>query len=66
LKFRPNLIHVRAWYKGLFLTKLFTPRTPVLFQYHGTDIREKEIPWYVKRFSNKIMTSTKDLVGEGI
>lgn len=66
LRFKPDLIHVRAGPKGLILAKLFAPRTPVVMQFHGTDIRGKEIPWYVKKLANKIIVSTKDLVREGV
>ncbi|MFX0014123.1 MAG: hypothetical protein ACFFB2_06510 [Promethearchaeota archaeon] len=66
LSFKPDLIHVRAWTKGLILAKLFSPRVPIVFQYHGTEIRGREIPIYVKRLATKILVSTKDLLREGV
>lgn len=66
LTFRPDLIHIRAWEKGLFFARFFAPRTPIVFQYHGTDIRGREIPIYVKKLANIILVSTKDLLREGV
>ncbi len=60
------MIHVRAWHKGLILARIFAPRTPVVFQYHGTDIRGKTIPRFVRRLATKILVSTKDLLQDGV
>lgn len=69
--FRPDIIHVHGWDKGVLLGRLVGLRTFIIMHYHGTDIRGKDIrgkviPGYVKRFSSKIIVSTKDLLRNGV
>lgn len=62
LRFRPNIVHINSWSKGIFLVKMFAPRSKLVFQFHGSDLRGKTIPWFVKFFSKIILVSTKDLI----
>jgi len=62
LFFKPEIVHINAWSKAVLFTKIFAPKSKIIIQFHGTDLRGKKIPWYVKLFSNKILVSTKDLL----
>jgi len=62
LFFRPEIVHINAWSKAVLFTKIFAPKSKIIMQFHGTDLRGKKIPWYVKLFSNKVLVSTKDLI----
>lgn len=64
LFFRPDVVHINSWKKGLILVRIFRSKAKVVMQFHGTDIRGKRIPRYVKALSDKILVSTKDLVNK--
>lgn len=62
LLFRPDIIHINYWKYGTLFAKIFSPRSKIVFQFHGSDLRGKKIPLYIKLFSNKIIVSTRDLI----
>ncbi len=61
MTFRPNLILVRSRYELLPTIRSFAPRTPIILQFHGSEIRGKsELPWQAK-YATKLIASTKDI-----
>ena len=61
LGFRPNLILVRSRYELLPFIRILAPRTPLILQFHGSEIRGKDkIPWQTKLATKRIAT-TKDI-----
>jgi hypothetical protein len=59
--FRPSLILVRSRYELIPFIRIFAPRTPLVVQFHGSEIRGKEkLPWQAKLATMRIAT-TKDI-----
>jgi len=68
--FKPTHIHVNASHHALAMSRLFAPLTPILFHYHGSELRNRcifaglpeywEIPLAEKR-----IVSTPDLADYG-
>lgn len=66
LTFRPGVVLVRSRYELLPLIRFFAPFTPVVLQFHGSEIRNKKsLPWEAKLAATRIAT-TKDLERWGI
>lgn len=63
LYFRPNIVHVHYWTKGVIFAKIFS-RAKIIMHFHGSDIRGKVVPDYVKNWS-KVLVSTRDLLVYG-
>jgi hypothetical protein len=61
LTFRPNLILVRSRYELLPIIRFFAPRTPIVLQLHGSEIRGKSKLPKKAGHATKIIVSTKDL-----
>ena len=61
LFFKPDVIHINAWIKGAIIAKLFS-KAKIVFQFHGSNLRGRRIPWFIRKFSDEILVSTKDLV----
>ena len=63
--FKPDLIHMNQIYHTLPLVRLIAPFTPIVFQYHGGDVRErlaKKIGIHSEsKLADKIIVSTEDL-----
>ena len=64
LFYRPDIVHVHYWTKGIILAKLFT-RSKIIMHFHGSDIRGKSIPWHVNKWADRIIVSTRDLLMYG-
>lgn len=64
VRFRPDVVHIHSWSKGVVLVKMLS-RARLVMQYHGSDIRQKGIPWYVKLLVDVILVSTRDLEDYG-
>lgn len=62
LTFRADIIHINAWDKGVLLAKILSPRSKIIMHYHGSNIRGKQIPFFVELFTNRIVVSTRDLI----
>lgn len=62
IRFKPDIVHVNAWTKGVILTRIFARKSKILMHFHGSDIRDKEIPKSVLKYSDEIFCSTKDLL----
>lgn len=63
LRFRPNIVHVSSWTKGVLFAKLFS-RAKIVFQWHGTDLRElggRKHPLWLHWGVDQFIYSTKDL-----
>ncbi len=61
LGFRPSLILVRSRYELIPFIRILAPRTPIVLQFHGSEIRGKEkLPWQAKLATMRI-ASTKDI-----
>jgi len=61
LGFRPNLILVRSKYELIPFIRFIAPRTPIILQFHGSEIRGKDkLPWQSK-LATKRIASTKDI-----
>jgi len=59
--FRPSLILVRSRYELIPFIRIFAPRTPLVLQFHGSEIRGKDkLPWQAKLATKRIAT-TKDI-----
>ena len=63
LYFRPNIVHVHYWTKGVILTKFFS-RAKIIMHFHGSELRGKIIPNYVEKWST-VLVSTRDLLKPG-
>jgi len=63
LTFRPDIVHVHYWTKGVIISKVCS-RARIIMHFHGTDIRGKKVPWYVNRWA-KVIVSTRDLTEHG-
>ncbi|MHA1770215.1 MAG: hypothetical protein ACTSXS_01305 [Candidatus Thorarchaeota archaeon] len=65
LTFRPDLILVRQNYDLLPFIRFFAPRTPIVLQFHGSEVRHrKTLPWQ-STIANRRIVSTRDLVAYG-
>jgi len=62
LTFKADIIHINYWEKGVFLAKIFSPKSKILMHYHGSDIIDKPVPRSVKRFTTIICFSTRNLL----
>lgn len=61
-KFKPTHIHVNSSISGLVIARAMCPFIPILFHYHGTDVRGRLYPHArVKFLADKSMVSTPDL-----
>lgn len=69
LTFRPTVIHVNYIYEELPLVRLIAPLTPIIYQYHGGDVRERIArglpPHEETQLADKIIVSTDDLQAYG-
>ncbi|MHA1481548.1 MAG: hypothetical protein ACTSQZ_09020 [Candidatus Thorarchaeota archaeon] len=65
-KLKPTHIHINSHLVGLVIARSVAPWTPIVFQYHGTDIRGRiGIHKRVKYLSDKVIVSTEDLMQYG-
>ena len=59
--FKPDVIHVNSTIDGLLLARLLAPLTPIVFMYHGSEIRGKPIQDKEVELADRILVSTQDL-----
>ena len=60
--FQPTHIHINSNRRALPIARAAAPRTPIIFQYHGDDVRfRKKVHREVRFLSDKIIVSTPDL-----
>jgi len=60
--FRPHIIQVNSNVRILLIARAFAPFTPVVFMYHGSDVRgRKRIHPEVALLADKVIVSTRDL-----
>lgn len=66
LRFRPDIVHVHSWERGVIIARILVPRAKIVLHYHGTDIRNRSIPLLMKILTSKILVSTRDLMRPGV
>ncbi|NWF96887.1 MAG: hypothetical protein HXY34_12165 [Candidatus Thorarchaeota archaeon] len=69
LRSKPTIIHVNSIYEYLPLIRAAAPLTPIVYQYHGGDVRERIAagfgPHYQTQLADKVIVSTHDLSAYG-
>lgn len=65
LRFKPHVIHVNQGYDILPLVRLFAPKTPIVMQYHGEEIRGRSMIHLETELADRITVSTQDLTQYG-
>ena len=61
-QFKPTHIHVNSSINGLAVARVASPYIPMVFQYHGGDVRGRLYAHFrVRFFSERIIVSTPDL-----
>lgn len=61
LTFHPTHIHVNQSLKSLVLARFLSPRTPIVFQYHGAEVRHRAAVHREAQLADKVIVSTPDL-----
>lgn len=65
IRFNPSVILVRQNYEILPLCKLLAPRTPIIMQFHGAEVRHrKKLPWQARLATTRLV-STRDIAEWG-
>jgi len=59
--YNPTHIHVNASLPSLVLARIFCPTTPIVFQYHGTEVRYRSQAHDEASLADKVIVSTLDL-----
>jgi hypothetical protein len=65
ITFRPTLVHVNTSLQSLLLARLIRPTTPIVFQYHGTEVRYRPAAHPEAALADRVLVSTPDLVQYG-
>jgi hypothetical protein len=61
LAYRPTHIHVNQHLQSLVLARLLCPSTPIVFQYHGAEVRYRKTVHPEMALADKVIVSTPDL-----
>ncbi|MFW9965144.1 MAG: hypothetical protein ACFFCX_16350 [Candidatus Sifarchaeia archaeon] len=61
LCYHPTHIHVNASLPSLVLARLLRPSTPIVFQYHGIEVRYRKSVHEEMALADKVIVSTPDL-----
>jgi len=61
LTYQPTHIHVNQSLQSLVLARLLHPRTPIVFQYHGVEVRYRDRVHHEMVLADKVIVSTPDL-----
>lgn len=64
-EFKPTHIHVSSSIKCLLISRILAPRTPIIFSYHGTDIRGREKAHKETSVADYVTVTTPDLARYG-
>jgi hypothetical protein len=65
LRFKPDVIHVSSSLKILIIARFFAFHTPIVFFYHGRDIRGRQSPHRETKLADKVCVTTPDLAKYG-
>ena len=65
-QFKPDVIHVSSSIKMLVLARLYAPRTPIVFSYHGSEVRGRKKRHYEAKLADVVTVSTPDLQQYGV
>lgn len=61
VSYKPTHIHVNQSLESLSIARLLCPTTPIVFQYHGTEVRFKPHAHPEVVLADKVLVSTPDL-----
>ncbi|MFW9975136.1 MAG: hypothetical protein ACFFDQ_07730 [Candidatus Thorarchaeota archaeon] len=61
LRFHPSIIHVNAHLQSLVLARVLHPMTPIVFQYHGSEVRYRKAVHREILLADRVLVSTPDL-----
>ena len=61
IKFKPTHIHVNANLPSLVIARLLHPTTPIVFHYHGIEVRYRRTPHPEMALADRVIVSTPDL-----
>ncbi len=61
LVFQPTHVHINANIPSLILARLLKPTTPIVFQYHGIEVRYRDRVHPEMALADRVIVSTPDL-----